>query len=444
MRGNHRLLSFTHLLALAAGGSLATYSGLSNKSAEAADPGSSRAAVSAVLPVRIADRETQLLSKESCAGTWRELLAAPLPRGERVTIMDELLRTWSLVDVEAALHAALAERRGTESDMPDGVHGGVDLIASCSEGIGAHLEKVLELVARDAFGFGTPVIRWECYEILMQRDPLKVVAMLGTLPPDLHRDMTEELADLVKSESTDEATRHTLLSAIIRHGSPEDIRRTGAVIGRFALPAVMLEKMQAAADESSRNVYFSAWATALNDLDQADYVREMAALPDEEQARLAADTLLSDSWGGENTFHQVRLAYAAGHLDAVQAAVTSDSFSLGVQATPAESTKVLIDWALALPESPLAIELYRQAMEGAAINGFEELRARAEAMEPGWQRDNALLGLAHAAIWRKGDLPLYRDLLEGIHDPLVLRLAAVKEPDWQRVHSTRADLSEWR
>ena len=106
------------------------------------------------------------------AEAWESLNDRSLPRSDRLAIQKTLLREWSRIDLEAALHAALTE---TPRDQ-DG------LLAACSPGMLANPSQAWDLVMARSFGWETALARSMWIGLMMKNQPADYFSKLPEMP----------------------------------------------------------------------------------------------------------------------------------------------------------------------------------------------------------------------------------------------------------------------
>lgn len=116
------------------------------------------------------DRDLKGTARVSAAyaGAWEILKDGKLHPYIRTALQESLLEEWCLVDLEAALHAAIGE----------------SMIGACAPGIEERSEEVWSWIQDSKFGLSTwPLLRtW--IETAGEKDPGLLLQRFGELPPD--------------------------------------------------------------------------------------------------------------------------------------------------------------------------------------------------------------------------------------------------------------------
>lgn len=136
------------------------------------DSGKSSATANSTGPVagNAADRGLKGTARvsDAYAGSWEILKDGKLDPSVRVVLQEALLEEWCMVDLEAALHAAIGE----------------SMIEVCSPGIEARSEEVWSWIQDSRFGLSTWPILHTWIEIAGEKDPRMLLRRYDELPPD--------------------------------------------------------------------------------------------------------------------------------------------------------------------------------------------------------------------------------------------------------------------
>ncbi len=363
------------------------------------------------------------------AEAWESLNDRSLPRSDRLAIQKTLLREWSRIDLEAALHAALTE---TPRDQ-DG------LLAACSPGMLANPSQAWDLVMARSFGWETALARSMWIGLMMKNQPADYFSKLPEMP---RSDRLRTLGSMAFEwrEIEDASLKKEIWSKLQEQAATAD-RETFANIAQGLGDGIPLEyllpELERGSTPADRRLAAAGIGIGLGSFKDEEFDREFARIPEALRAEVAASALAADDWGIAPTLRFAQLALEAGHLDDLAAASSREGFRLFSEET--EDPAALLDWAFALPDDPRVTELYRQALRGAdrvsffneAADGtselvFDKLLARVELEPPGWKRDHGLAVLAPRGLHRKKTHDEVQSLLEAIGSP-DLRAQATKE-----------------
>jgi hypothetical protein len=381
------------------------------------------------------------------AAAWELLRREKITRGERRALQEALLEKWSVVDLEAALRASLAEFQETRGDIPGLVFH--EVIVGCDPGIRARPEIALQLIRDKTLGFGSARLRDQWLRVLRDERPELLFAALGEFAGDDRTRTLEELASSLRPSHPGAAVDPLKLAKILplhdRPGGTHDLRQVASQLADSLPLSALQREMNAATDPARRTLFLSAFAQSLagNHIsapddpfdsekdpfaDLADSLVEAddplagkssrdvwKSLPAELRSEVAAEGLHADTWDGDMTFTFARQALADGNLDALKAAAEHDGF--GRYADNTEQPAKLADWALTLPEDPRTRELYRISIGGAAVRDFPSVREKILALPPGWQRDQGIAALAYGGHHSGQAIGEIERLLERIQDP---------------------------
>lgn len=116
------------------------------------------------------DRDLKGTARVSAAyaGAWEILKDGKLDPSIRVVLQQALLEEWCLVDLEAALPAAIGE----------------SMIGACAPGIEARSEEVWSWIRDSKFGLSTWSLLHTWIEIAGEKDPRHLLQRFDELPPD--------------------------------------------------------------------------------------------------------------------------------------------------------------------------------------------------------------------------------------------------------------------
>lgn len=386
--GTRKFLWSTHLAVLGLGVVLGLRGSLAPKL-----PGSSPPGVAAISPspppsTPVPERAGEipgaaaLVSSADYAAAWDSLKGRFLPRQERLPIEESLLKEWSVIDLAAAVRAALAET--------------TDLLDCCAPGIQADPLKAWELIRLNTFGWETGRFRKAWLDCMTEANPVLVFSILGELPK---HERLSTLSVLAESSCTadDPATRTAIwahLAALPDTPAEQDsLLRVGEKICYLTPPAELAARLLGELTPAERKICISALALSLFEvMEDEDFPKPLLRLPVAMRGEVAAASLKYGARHGNRVLVLANIALDSGNLDALQAAAADPAYLRFAKEMDQELA--LAEWALRLPEDPRTLEIYRQSIEGAVYGALDTVREKLQALPAGWQRDQGLAVLA--------------------------------------------------
>ena len=343
-----------------------------------------------------------LVSTSDYAAAWDSLKGRFLPRQERLLIEKSLLEEWSVIDLAAAVRAVFAE---TTDQGPNGFGrvGILTLLECCAPGIQSDPSKAWELIRANAFGLETGRFRNAWLDCMTDANPVLVFSILGELPKHERLSTLGLLAESSCS-ADDPATRTAIwanLSALPdTPAEQESLIRVGETICSYTPPAELATRLLGELTPAGRKICISALALSLFEVvEKVDFPQPLFLLPAAMRGDVAAASFKHADRDEDIAFFLANVALDSGNLDALQAATADTGFARFAKEMGQPLS--LVDWALRLPEDPRTLEIYRQSIEGAANRDFETIRAKLQALPPGWQQDQGLSALVKVGQQRR-------------------------------------------
>ncbi len=332
---------------------------------------------------RDSNAASALVTSAEYSAAWDSLKDRFLPRQERLLIQKNLLEEWSVIDLEAAVHAVFAE---TTDEMID----------CCAPGIQAAPTKAWELVRARAFGMETLRFRRQWLKCMMGTKPVQVFSIVGELPKG---ERLSTLASLAEFSCTDDdpAIRTDIWNQLISQpGTPVDqelINCVGERICYFMPTTEFATRLLGEITTAEQKFCISALSRALVDVvEDEDFPKPLFQLPAEMRGEVAANALKYGVQNESRALFLANVALESGNLDALQAADADPAFACFAEEM--KQPLALAEWALRLPQDPRTLEIFRQSIEGAASGDFAGVRAKLQALPQGWQREQGLRALA--------------------------------------------------
>jgi hypothetical protein len=344
------------------------------------------------------------ISTGDYAAAWDYLKGRFLPKQERLLVAKALLQEWSVIDLEAAVRAVFAET----TDEGPGQIGAVSvpsLLDLCAPGIQAAPLKAWELVRSRAFGWETSRFRWAWLDCMTEANPASVFPILGELPK---RERFAALDTLAKSScnAKDPATRAAVWAQF--SGLPdtvadqEFINHVAETICYYTPPSELAAQLLGETTPAGRKIRMSALALSLFKAEEDEgFAKPLLLLPVAIRGEVAAASLKYGDRDEARALFLANVALDSGNLDALQAAAADPGFARFAEEM--DQPLALVDWALRLPEDPRTLEIFRQSIAGAASGDFDGIRAKIQALPPGWQRDHGLAALAKVEKQRRDE-----------------------------------------
>jgi hypothetical protein len=385
-------------------------------------------------------------SPREFAAAWELLRREKQPLSERRVLQIAFLKKWSVVDLEAALRAALTE-------FPqDLLKYQLDPLSGCEPGIVANPDLALQLFRDKTLGLGSSRLRAKWFALIGDHAPERAVAATDLLTGDDQAHAMKFLAWSLSQPDTNAALKEAYLANVSAlHDRPDARKAFRAAASMLAetLPLSELQhELKSATDPGKQALFVVALARSLSSSSPLGDVADPFAVEDDPfansagsianaedpfasgsredvwkslpanlRSRIAAEGLRSEISNEGMAFGFTRQVLEDGNLDALKAAAENEGFARFANHTerPAE----LADWALTLPEDPRTLELYRITMSGAAIRDFEVIREKVLALPSGWQRDQGIAALAGGDYHNEPAAGEIERLLQRIQNPEV-------------------------
>lgn len=406
----------SHIAALAAGLALAAM--MARKDADDGAGSGGSTAIANPSPARASERGRG----EAAGGTraeeyqraWDDLAQQKMSAGQRHDIQWRLLKAWAMVDLEAALRAAMAEAPGTGRGAFD-------------EAFMAQPLESWKILSKFGLGSMQNIIRWT--QVVAMKDPDAVISVLGEMPPSLKPYAASYLFDDIDTdEQADE-----LKKKLVRAGSPEELENfltsawqaAGYWVRKPPLPVESWLDLPAG---SVRLNAMMGWASSIRMNDVATLEANWAKVPTADR-ELAARILLGQlSYQSPNLTFAIDRAIETGQWEALRESGSGAAYRYYLMKGDPEK---IAAWALTLPQREEVGAFFGDAITPKLNADPEAGREWLEAMPEGsWQRDEGFAALARAALKDKGDLEAADRAIESITDPAIRRKAEEARYDW--------------
>lgn len=334
------------------------------------------------------------------AAAWESMKSRSLPKNERVAIQSALLAEWSLVDLKAAVEAALAEADD-------------DLLNACEPGILKDPAMAWELARSGTFGWETAVFREKWISMMSKEDPLRIFEILDEV----------SLGERVRSVSAVGTTwsemdaKSPLKGGIWTRLAELGTRTDGGDL-RFEVASAIYDRISTEELESliSRNTSHQAtqllaatYALHALYVGEGEFSRVLSKIPAAMRGEFAVTGLRALNLESEHALPMAKIALQEGRLDAFSGShyhdpTLEDDFAL---------------WALGLPDDPGLMCVYQIAVEQSLWTDFGNMVDSVKALPEGRKRDHGAAALVAAMGSGAGDLKNPDIIIGLIKDPVI-------------------------
>jgi hypothetical protein len=406
----------------------------------------SRAKSSAVAaePSHLATRKSQDLSRASASGAkartmklsateyqsaWDSLAARRLPANERYHIQIELLRRWAEVDLQAALHAALAEAWDDQISWNDGING--LLKEGFSQVFLDRSDDVWKMIRDEKFGIlGGALVRDAWVAALGAKNPELMLSYLPEMDGLVFRNALTTLSNQIESPVQ---AKHLWDELTKKKNWPPDARelleQVGINFAHYSSAQELAERTHIATGPLAA-VACNALAAKLClwDAKTLDLQAEVQKVPEELRGQFAYQIL---KLSGDK----------AAVSDALNQLVESEQWDL--LGKPEAGGKVkwlanmiepaeLAEWSANLPERKETSELFHRGIETYIQKDPTSAWAWIGEFEDGMWRDHAYAEYSQQCLRRFKDPAKSREALDQIQDPEFKKTAESWRSSWAK------------
>jgi hypothetical protein len=410
----------THLLGLGAGVGLAVLFSDGISADKTAEDSIHRSDASRdVVPARqgrsvnVADARAKVTGAKGTddfAGAWKSIAARDLTINERLEMQLTVLHQWSLVDLEAAMRAALdnAWDGGAEK-------GGIGpLIAAFAEAFQQRPLEAWDLLQSGKLGLGAALFERQWIDSAAIKDPAFLFSVASKISFHSRKHAIEQA---MRSAAKDPEMKEAMISKLIQ--LPDDPSADNYIAIAFnALPAnegnasEVRGKLAAATDERAKTVLLHEFASTLRDASADVISKEWAQLSPEMQAR-AAVAFSNGSQG-------IRNAPAVADMLIKTEQWNLLKFSWPKFTEYGKSTsdpKQLAEWAMTLPENGEVRRIFSESVAPFVVRNNEEAKEWLTSLPPGdWKTEATLQAYANNALYARNDEALFTWTVERVED----------------------------
>jgi len=358
---------------------------------------------------------------------WDSISKQTLTVQQRMRLQRELLKEWSMIDMEAAMTAAL------ESNWDGGSRqGGVsELIPAFREAFAKNPIEAWKIIQSGRLGLGGPMFRWEWVSAVSKENPMLVLSHFGEFPMSLK---TAALESLLSANEDDPAVKAGILKLL--GDMPVDDQTKSIAAEYFKLTGTMrtreelVAEIAAATNDSERMMAVQELSSLMHDADIDTLKRAWSGLPAEAQSEILKSLVGSEQAKASPTDF-LNLIIQAGDWQLLR-----DPKISGVEGLVAEYAKridpiSIAEWGLGLPERPETVDIFRRSITGYIDKNPVEARDWIMGIPEGdWRRERALLEYSQNSLWYKNNPEASEWAINQIKDPKVKGTAAVWRDEW--------------
>lgn len=345
---------------------------------------------------------------------------------ERVELQKKLLAQWALVDMEAAMMAALSGPwDGNDQE------GGIDALLSVfAEAFRLQPLVAWDLIQSGKFGPGSALFREQWATTVARHEPVLAVSMIGSFS----RDHQSTVLRYALSGASENKELRAQILAKLAELPPDTKDLSGLIAEAFKIspsdgdPASYREAIANATSDQARTMALHEYLSSLRNLDATALRNEWSQLPPDLQAR-AAVGLFNSPVGVKNAPDVLDLIMETGQWDRLKDPTAQNNIRNYARTLNGVD---LASWGMKLPERPETIEIFRRAVDPYISRNIGDAKGWIETLPQGWHRDRALGQFSQHALYGSKDPALSQWALDQISDPKIQAEAAKWRGDWAK------------
>lgn len=358
---------------------------------------------------------------------WDEVGKRSLTPYQRMRLQKELLKEWAMIDMEAAMMAAL------ESNWDGGSReGGITaLVPAFREAFEKNPLEAWKIIQSGRLGMGASLFRWEWVSTVSKGNPMLVLSCFDDFSPGLKK---SALGPLLKEHGKNPEVSAAILRLL--GNMPVDDNAKSIAAEYFKLmPAAgtreeLVAKVAAATTDFERMMAVQALTGLMRSADMATLRDSWSGLPGDVQSELLR-ALANSPQAKASPTEFLNLIIQAGDWQLFR-----DQRISGVEGLVAEYARrvdpiSIAEWGLGLPERPETIDIYRRAITGYIDKNPVEAREWIMSIPEGdWRRERALLEYSQNSLWYKNNPDASTWAINQMKDPKVKGTALSWRTEW--------------
>lgn len=372
------------------------------------------------------------LRSEDYRRAWAAVASKELSILDRRSLQMELLERWAEVDLEGALHAAMAEAWDNDYNPGFSVLGtaGHPLIGAFAKAFAERPLDAWELINSGKFGVGAHILREQWVTSVAAKDGVLLISMLAEVPPGMREFAINRAMDGAK-------TRPEVLQAILAKllalppGEEGEswLKLAASNLPDGGDPVALREQWLNSQEGPSTTLALMSWGASLRRADAATLLKEWEGIPEARRGEAAKAMLSPMNYESKALTTAIDLAMQAGEWEYLAAKAPEQLRWHARHADPV----TLAEWAMDLPERPETVELFHRGVDRYIGDDLPRAKGWLEEMEPGdWHRERGLAEYSQQALRRHQDPEASRWALDQITDPALKQAAEGWRQDWER------------
>lgn len=358
---------------------------------------------------------------------WDSIAKRNLTPHQRMRLQKELLKEWSMIDMEAAMMAAL------ESNWDGGLReGGIPaLIPAFREAFAKNPLEAWKIIQSGRLGVGASLFRWEWVSTVSKGDPMLVLSYFGEFSTGLKK---AALGPLLNDHKDDPAVKAAILKLLGQMPVDDNTKSIALEYFKLTPPSgtreELIAKVTAAATDFERMMAVQELARLMRGADMETIKGSWSGLPADARNEILW-SLIGSSQAKASPTDFLNLAIQAGNWDILRTERVAGTEGLVAEYAKRVDPISIAEWGLSLPERPETIDIFRRSITGYIDKNPVEAREWIMSIPEGdWRRERALLEYSQNSLWYKNNPEASLWAINQIKDPKVKGTAAVWRDEW--------------
>lgn len=360
---------------------------------------------------------------------WDEVAKRSLTPYQRIRLQKEILKEWAMVDMEAAMMAAL------ESNWDGGSReGGISaLVPAFREAFEKNPLEAWKIIQSGRLGMGASLFRWEWVSTVSKGNPMLVLSCFDDFSPGLKK---SALGPLLKEHGGNPEVSAAILRLLGKMPVDDNTKSIAAEYYKLMPPAgtreELVAKVAAATNDFERMMAVQALTGLLRNADVATLKDSWSGLPGDVQSELLR-ALAGSQQAKESPTDFLNLIIQSGDWQLFRDQRISGTEGLVAEYARRVDPISIAEWGLGLPERPETVDIYRRAITGYIDKNPVEAREWIVSIPEGdWRRERALLEYSQNSLWYKKNPDASTWAIDLMKDPKVKGTALSWRAEWRQ------------